>query len=236
MAQADKSHPFGWLIESLAVDGQAASPGLRPKPAPRPDFQADLVRPDDLLALHVDGYNLHVVPGDDTPTIDRIDAAKDAFLVVTFPPQNIAETAYFETTGTNEPPLPPGIPAPPAGFPPAGSPPPPGRTGARLARFSRLVFRAPAGAALTPIAYSIEGLLDWSGLDLAVSALADLPPAPSAAQIAGPLPSRSRVPWKRRSSCPTGWCCRRTTPLPGGMRRRPSPTPAAPSSGTRASR
>jgi hypothetical protein len=185
MAQADRSHPFAWLIDSLAVEGQVAPTGARPKPGPRPDFQADLVRPDDLLTLHVDGYNLHVVPGGDTPTIDRVDATKDAFLVVTFPPQNIAETAYFETTGTNEPPLPPGIPAPPAGFPPAGSPPPPGRTGARLARFTRLVFRVPAGTALTPIVYSIEGLLDWSGLDLAVSPLADLPPAPSAAQIAG---------------------------------------------------
>jgi len=184
MALADKSHPFSWLIDSLAAGGQAP-PGLKPKPEPRPDFQADLIRPDDLLALHVDGYNLHVVPRVDRQAVDRIDATKDSFLVVTFPPQNIAETAYFETTGTKEPPLPPGIPAPPAGFPPAGSPPLPGQTGARLARFTRPVFRVAANAAMPPIAYSIEGLLDWTGLELVVTPLADLPPTPSAAQIAG---------------------------------------------------
>ncbi|MGZ5904006.1 MAG: hypothetical protein ACXWKQ_01550 [Reyranella sp.] len=184
MAIADKSHPFGWLIDSLAAGGHAP-PGSKPKPEPRPDFQADLIRPDDLLTLHVDGYNLHVVPRVDRQAIDRIDATKDSFLVVTFPPQNIAETAYFETTGTKEPPLPPGIPAPPAGFPPAGSPPLPGQTGARLARFTRLAFRVAANAAMPPISYSIEGLLDWTGLELVVTPLADLPPTPSAAQIAG---------------------------------------------------
>lgn len=183
MALADKSHPFSWLIDSLAAGGQAP-PGLKPKPEPQPDFQADLIRPDDLLALHVDGYNLHVVPRVDRQAIDRIDATKDSFLVVTFPPQTIAETAYFETTGTKEPPLPPGIPAPPAGFPPAGSPPLPGQTGARLARFTRLVFRVAANAAMPPIAYSIEGLLVWTGLELVVTPLADLPRTPSAAQIA----------------------------------------------------
>ena len=205
MALTDRSHRFSWLIDSLAVSGQPAPPGLKPKPEPRPDFQADLVRPDDLLTLHVDGYNLHVVPGVGLPAIDRIDAAKDAFLVVTFPPQNIAETAYFEPTHTQEPALPPGIPAPPAGFPPvAGSLPLPGQTGARLARFTRLVFRVPAGAALPPIVYSTEGLLDWSGLELAVSPLADLPPAPSAAQIAsapaiaqpGPLETAIELPYR----------------------------------------
>jgi hypothetical protein len=184
MADLDKSHPFSWLIDSLAAGGQAP-PGMKPKPEPRPDLQVDLIRPDDLLALHVDGYNLHVVPRVDRQAIDRIDATKDSFLVVTFPPQNIAETAYFETTGTKEPPLPPGIPAPPAGFPPAGSPPLPGQTGARLARFTRLAFRVAANAAMPPISYSIEGLLDWTGLELVVTPLADLPPTPSAAQIAG---------------------------------------------------
>ena len=184
MALADKSHPFSWLIDSLAAGAQAP-PGLKPKPEPQPDFQADLIRPDDLLALHVDGYNLHVVPRVDRQAIDRIDATKDSFLVVTFPPQTVAETAYFETTGTKEPPLPPGIPAPPAGFPPAGSPPLPGQTGARLARFTRLVFRVAANAAMPPIAYSIEGLLVWTGLELEVTPLADLPRTPSAAQIAG---------------------------------------------------
>jgi hypothetical protein len=184
MAPADKPDTLNWLVDGLFPPTPAPA-ASKPKPEPQPDFQADLIRPDDLLALHVDGYNLHLVPKVDRQAIDRIDPAKDAFLVVWFPPQNIAETAYFETTGTKEPPRPPGIPAPPANFPPAGSPPPPGQTGARLAHFSRLVFRVAANAAMPPIDYRIEGLLDWSGLAIAVNPLADVPPEPSPAQIAG---------------------------------------------------
>src|SRR5215831_7750978 len=71
-----------------------------PKPPPHeppPDFQVDLVRPDDLLALRVSGYNLKVAPGQASPSLARIDDAKDSHLVVTFPPQNILETAYFNS-------------------------------------------------------------------------------------------------------------------------------------------
>ena len=95
MAQASSSHAYEWLLDALAKNGPGVL--LPPKPAREapPDFQADLVRPDDLLTLHVAGYNLKVVAGEGGPELDRIDAARDAFLVVTFPPQNIAETAYF---------------------------------------------------------------------------------------------------------------------------------------------
>jgi len=37
---------------------------------------------------------------------------------------------------------------------------------------------------MPPIPYSIEGLLDWSGFELVVSALADVPPQPSPGEIA----------------------------------------------------
>jgi hypothetical protein len=188
MAQGDRSQTFAWLLDALAVSGPAVPLRPRPTPEPPPDFEADLVRPDDLLTLHVAGYNLRVAPGDGASTLGRIDVAKDAFLVVAFPPQNIAETAYFQTTNMPLPPLPPGIPPPPPGFPPPGAPPLPGQTGARLARFTRLVFRLAANAEMPSIPYSIAGLLDWSGLDLAVSPLADLPSSPSAQQIADAPP------------------------------------------------
>jgi len=184
MAQAHGSHAYEWLLGALVKSGPGISIHPKPAPEPPPDFQADLLRPDDLLALHVAGYNLKVAPGEGSPQLDRIDAAKDALLVVTFPPQNIAETAYFQTTNMPLPPLPPGIPPAPPGFPPPGSPPLPGQTGARLSGFTRLVFRLAAKAAMPTIPYSIEGLLDWSGFQLAVTPLADLPANPSAQQIA----------------------------------------------------
>jgi hypothetical protein len=146
---------------------------------PSPDFQADLVRPDDLLTLHVAGYNLKPT-GNASPVLGRIDAAKDAVLVVTFPPQNIAETAYYASA--NPQPLPPGIPPQPS--PPPGVAPAPGQTAARLAGFTRLAFRVAANAPMPAIPYSIEGLLDWSGFDPVVSALADIPPQPSPGEIA----------------------------------------------------
>src|SRR5258706_9500820 len=124
------SDSFRWLLESLSRAGTGVPSHLPPHEAP-PDFQTDLVRPDDLLTLHIAGYNFKVVAGDAGPELGRIDAAKDALLVVTFPPQNVAETAYFQTTNMPLPPLPPGIPSAPLGFPPPGSPPLPGQMGAR---------------------------------------------------------------------------------------------------------
>src|SRR6202011_3099561 len=166
MAQVVDPHAYAWLLDEFA---KSALPSPFPPPHPHepsPDFQADLVRPDDLLTLHVAGYNLKPT-GNAPPVLGRIDAAKDAVLVVTFPPQNIAETAY-PASAPNQPP------------PPV----PPGQTAARLAGFSRLPFRIAANAAMPAIPYSIEGLLDWSGFDPVVSALADIPPQPSAGQIA----------------------------------------------------
>jgi hypothetical protein len=172
------------LAESLPGEIKHPKP---PPPEPRPDFQVDLVRPDDLLALHVAGYNLKVVPGQASPSLARIDDAKDAHLAVTFPPQNILEGAYFNSAKPKElppttPPLPPDLQAPPD--PTEDFPPKIDGTHALLSGFSRLVFRIPANEAMPAIAYSIEGLLDWSGLELAVAPLADLPPHPSLQEIA----------------------------------------------------
>src|SRR5260370_29396184 len=130
MAQVVDPLAYAWLLHEFSRS--AAPSPLHPthRPEPSPDFQADLVRPDDLLTLHVAGYNLKPT-GDASPALGRIDAAKDAVLVVTFPPQNIAETAYYVTANpTPQPPLPPGIPQQPS--PPPGVGPAPGLTAAPL--------------------------------------------------------------------------------------------------------
>ena len=182
MAQVIDPLAYAWLLDEFAkIAHQLPIPPIQ-TPEPPPDFQADIVRPDDLLTLHVAGYNLKPT-GKEQPVLGRIDAAKDAILVVTFPPQNIAETAYFATANPQpRPPLPPGI-LPQPSLPP-GVAPAPGLTAARLAGFTRLAFRVVANAAMPEIPYSIEGLLDWSGFEPVVSALADVPPQPSPAGIA----------------------------------------------------
>ena len=109
MAQVIDPLAYAWLLDEFAkIAHQLPIPPIQ-TPEPPPDFQADIVRPDDLLTLHVAGYNLKPT-GKEQPVLGRIDAAKDAILVVTFPPQNIAETAYFATANPQpRPPLPPGI-------------------------------------------------------------------------------------------------------------------------------
>ena len=135
----------------------------------------EILRPDDLVVLDVEAINLKLDrsrPG--RPRLLVENAAQEARLVFTFPPQTLLEQAFFETqssvpdtsthTGTGE------------------SLPPPGLAGARLAGPSRLAFRLPHGA--SEIDYSIEGLLDWSRLELVLSPVAAIPdgappPAPA---------------------------------------------------------
>ena len=153
----------------------------------------ELVRPDDLLNLRFETANLRL---DSTapaaPALVVEDPAQPAFLIVHFPPQTIAESAYFEAAivkpdgdprrpdpdlGANpgqdhviQPPLsPPGV---------AGEL---GRAVARMGRPSRLVFRVPPEAR---IPFTTRDLLDWAGLTLSVSPIAAIGRNPTAAQIA----------------------------------------------------
>ena len=171
----------------------------------RHPFHAELLRPDDLLHLQVDGENLALVRDERCgPILTVIDRQTTAFLRFTFAPQTIAESAFFEAAlvpGTNTPiaaendpkrkdpdqnatthdPLPnPGttsnraqVAAKNAGKTP---------TVAQLGHQSRLVFVVPADAA---IPFTVEGLLQWSGLALSVNALAAIGDHPTAEQIAG---------------------------------------------------
>lgn len=140
----------------------------------------EVTRPDDLLRLHVQARNLKRsrTTGDD-PSLVVDDATKPAYLIVTFPPQTIAETAYFEASIVPADP-PPGQTEPP---PPQTIelPAPPGSVKARIGHRSRLVFKVPADAR---VPLTIEGLLEWSGFELSVSPIAAIGPKPTPAQIA----------------------------------------------------
>ena len=139
-------------------------------------FTIEVTRPDDLLRLVIEARNLkRVRSGDDGPALVVDDAAQPAYLSVIFPPQTIAESAYFEASvvpadvppGQTEPPPPQTI----------GTPGLPGQVSARIAHPSRLVFKVPTNAR---IPLTIEGLLDWSGLELSVNPIAAIGPNPSA--------------------------------------------------------
>src|SRR6476646_9803493 len=164
--------------------------------------RAKLVRPDDLLNLRVEGVNLRLDAGDPAaPALVVDDPQRDAFLVVVFPPQTITEENVFESS-----PLPvPKHDRPKENATAPGIKTPGGRARARIGGESRLVFRVPPERR---IPYSIAGLLDWRELDLHVSPLADVPPEPSAAEIAaapgisapGPLDTALERPYRLVSS------------------------------------
>jgi hypothetical protein len=159
-------------------------------------FVIDLLRPDDLLALEVELRNLKRDTTDPkNPKLVIDNTSHPAYMIVGFPPQSVAEKAYFEVAKqvTDNPPFNQNPPPPPL---PAGSDSldPAGAVPARMAGRSRLVFRVPATVKVIP--YSIAGLLDWSPLDLMLSpaavAVPKPPPlvSPSSLQTALELPYR----------------------------------------------
>ncbi len=103
----------------------------------RKSFSADVHRADDLLVLRLDFYNLRVDAG---PGGKRLVEAGpgDSFLIVHFPPQNVAEQAFLEDDH-NDPLLPPPVTA-------------------RLAGESRLVFHLDAGR--LPLDFTLEAILE----------------------------------------------------------------------------
>lgn len=146
-------------------------------------FSIDLTRPDDLLRLRIEGRNLRVDRADGAGAALVVDdLTQPAHLLIHFPPQAIAETAFYEADI-----LDPDVPAPPLGPPQPLPPttvdsiPPPGGTQARLAQASRLAFTVPSG---TRIPLTIAGLLDWSVLEPSLNGIAAIGPSPTAAEIA----------------------------------------------------
>jgi type VI protein secretion system component Hcp len=155
----------------------------------RPVLRLHLVRPDDLVNLEVEALNLRLDTDDpEDPALVADEPTAPARLIILFPPQTIAETAYFEaaTFAGETAPLPPGQspepdPAERSLDPPGTIGPAPRDSVARIADSSRLVFDVPEG---TRIPLTFAGLLDWSALQLAVSPIAAIPPSPTDEQIA----------------------------------------------------
>src|SRR5262245_28362340 len=103
------------------------------------NFSIEITRPEDLLRLRIDARNLKVDRSPNGTTDLAVDdAAQLAFLIVNFPPQAIAESAYFEASIVEED-LPPNAdPGPPVA---TETPLAPGSVPARIAKGSRLVFK-----------------------------------------------------------------------------------------------
>lgn len=99
----------------------------------RKNFSAKVVRADDLLVLTLDFYNLRL----DANLLQR-EGAGDAFVIVHFPPQSIAEQSFLEN-GSNDPLFGPPV-------------------AARLAGESRIVFHL--DPTLLPLEFSLEPILD----------------------------------------------------------------------------
>ncbi|HMJ05894.1 MAG TPA: hypothetical protein VK474_06520, partial [Chthoniobacterales bacterium] len=148
--------PTIWTLFTDAV--QPVLTGLQvirnrlPAPAPYPpqtqrkNLSIEVVRPDDLLVLALDFYNLRVIPaaGAAPARLER-DVAGNAFIIARFPPQSFAERAFFEaeTAATSEPLAPPPV-------------------SSRIAGDSQLVFRL--SDSLLPLDFSLETILDAIGL------------------------------------------------------------------------
>jgi len=163
----------------------------------------NLLRPDDLLTLTIELQNLRLdLSRPRRPRLVLEQPSLPALLIVNFQPQSIAETAYFEVSKKiKQNPLPLN-PNPPNPSPlPTGDDPlqPPGSVPSRMSDSSRLVFRVPPSR--LPIPFNTEPLLDWSGLQLLVSAAAAIPEDKTAhpgIPIAAPQPLETalEVPYR----------------------------------------
>ena len=118
-----------------------------------PSFTFDLIRPDDLLALTLDFYNMSLAAGGGAPRLVRLDPNQPAYLVVHFGPQHIAEQSFYEDTK-------------PTPLPKNAEPP----VGARLAGATRLAFIVPESIAEIP--YTLDSLLNWAQFEQSVTPLA----------------------------------------------------------------
>ena len=144
-------------------------------------FELDVVRPDDLLVLRFQFFNLRLDP-DGPGRLVRIDPAADAFVVIAFQPQHLQEQVFEESEAGDEP-----LVAPPVV--------------AVVARESRLAFRLPAEPAA--LALTLDVLLDWDRWEPSLAANA-LPAAPTAAQLAarvrpaapGPTQTSVELPYR----------------------------------------
>jgi hypothetical protein len=132
-------HLGGTTTTYAAGNGPEVGPWQLPGPRP-PSFTTVLRRPDDLVRLRIDGFNLRVDRGPAQPRLVLIEPTRFADVMVTFPPQSLLEEAL---------PFPASNPAQ-------------GSLQARLAGPTRLAFRIIPEVVGTGIPYTVASLLDWS--------------------------------------------------------------------------
>ncbi|MDP9099286.1 MAG: hypothetical protein M3N48_09895 [Verrucomicrobiota bacterium] len=131
------------LVQAFA--SRLPAPPPYPPQTHRKEFSTEVVRPDDLLVVTFDFYNLQITPtvGPNPARLERRESG-NGFIVAHFPPQSVGEQAFFEATpgksGDSSEPL---------------APPP---VAARIAGPSQLIFRI--SDALLPLDFSLEKLLD----------------------------------------------------------------------------
>jgi hypothetical protein len=152
----------------------------------------ELLRPDDLLNLKIEAENLRLDTSQaGKPVLVLEDPKQPGYLIVTFPPQTVAEQAVYESSpseATN----------PESGNPYNSQHPAPSNPSmpmqARIGGASRLVFRIPPGPDVR-IPYETASLLDWENYELVVSPLADIPanPTPQERQNAPGISAPTRL-------------------------------------------
>ena len=126
--------------------------------APVPGMALDagsvrLTRPEDMLSIKLEFYNLKLLVDQEVPTLVRRTTANPSYLVVELPPQALLERTYYEEPGGSSalalfvekvflnyksPPI-----------------------SARVAEPTRLAFSIPASVLDAGIPYTMEGLLNW---------------------------------------------------------------------------
>jgi hypothetical protein len=108
------------------------------------NFSVSVRRPHDLLVLDFDFVNLEIERRNGRRFLRQVDTIGPALVIINFPPQHIAEEAFYETAAQCGPG------ADKVSVPPIRS---------RVASESRLAFRIPPHVRSIP--FTIEGLLDW---------------------------------------------------------------------------
>jgi len=139
---------------------------------PPQSFSVWALRPKDLLNLTFEFRNVNVIPPiGGNPA--RMNGGSDAYMIVHFPTQHLAEQAFYQVSSTSQTPAEAG-----AGQPqyPADDeqPSPPGQVKFAAAGTSRLVYKV---GPLDFITYTLEGLLEaMSRLSLSVAPVASYQP------------------------------------------------------------
>jgi type VI protein secretion system component Hcp len=209
-----------WWFSDVRISGYASTGGAdgpldavsleaaRVEALPTRALRFELIRPDDLLNLEVEAINLRVEEDDEhDQTLVVDDPAQPARLLVTLPPQSIAEADYFEARLVEldaDPSGRPERPDPDAGKKKSDPVDPPGiaserESVAQLAGRSRLAFDVPPDAR---VPLSVEGLLKWSLLVPSVSPIAAIPPVPTEEEIAAAPPIQPPAPFETALELP----------------------------------